>query len=78
MANIFLCAPSALNGEVRYRVEWQDADGFIMERYYRSYRGAENFSLKIERQLLMEAMADLCGSRFSPPDLLPESALSLR
>jgi hypothetical protein len=66
MAGISACVSPALDRNIWYRVEWQDSDGLTLERYYRSHRAAEKFSLKIERQLLMEAIADLCGCQSEP------------
>lgn len=43
-------------GDLEYCVEWQDNEGVGRERYFRSRRAAERYALKVESELLAEAV----------------------
>jgi hypothetical protein len=43
-------------GDVEYCVEWEDNDGIGRERYFKSQRAAERYTVQIEVKLLNEAV----------------------
>jgi hypothetical protein len=55
-------------GDLEYCVEWTDNDGIGRERYFKSFRAAEKYALKIETELLDEAVRDFsdCFSSLPP------------
>jgi hypothetical protein len=61
VANILPCTPHLIGAirKRRFRVEWDDNDGLIRERYFDSYRAAERFAFDIERRLLRDIMEDI-------------------
>lgn len=73
MANIFHSVyfwPKR-SGNASFRVEWQDDNNLVRERFFNSYREAERFALEIERLLLTDAVQDICAVR--APHRLPRS-----
>ena len=48
-------------GEVEYRCEWNDNDGFGRERCFKSFRAAERYGLEMEIALFNEAMERITG-----------------
>jgi len=73
MANIFHSVHfwPKRSGNASFRVEWQDDNNLVRERYFNSYREAERFALEIERLLLRDAVQDICVAL--PPHRPPRS-----
>ena len=43
-------------GGLEYRVEWEDNEGRLKERFFKSHEAAERYSLEIELKLLNEVV----------------------
>lgn len=59
MADIFKTTDHDPYGEIEYGVEWQDNDGIVRERYFKSKRAAERFAVDIEVLLLDEVVQSI-------------------
>lgn len=56
MANITRTRDHDPYGDLEYCVEWHDNEGVGRERYFKSRRAAERYSLQVESELLTEAV----------------------